>query len=92
MAHRNLPRPAAVYGIDIGKNVFHVVGLSADGTPVQKVRFRRDTLLQFFARADPARVAVACPQDTGARAQGSADPRAICQAGRQVEQKRHHRR
>ncbi len=54
MAHRNLPRPAAVYGIDIGKNVFHVVGLSADGTPVQKVRFRRDTLLQFFARADPS--------------------------------------
>lgn len=54
MAHRNLPRPAAVDGIDIGKNVFHVVGLSADGTPVQRVRFRRDTLLQFFARADPS--------------------------------------
>ncbi len=54
MAHRNLPRPAAVYGIDIGKNVFHVVGLSRDGTPVQKVLFRRDTLLQFFARADPS--------------------------------------
>ncbi len=51
MAHRNLPRTAAVYGIDIGKNLFHVVGLSCDGTPVQKVRFRRDTLLQFFARA-----------------------------------------
>ncbi|APG86901.1 transposase (plasmid) [Sinorhizobium americanum CCGM7] len=54
MAHRNLPRPAAVYGIDIGKNIFHVVGLSRDGTPVQRVRFRRDTLLQFFARADPS--------------------------------------
>ena len=54
MAHRNLPRPAAVYGIDIGKNIFHVVGLSCDGTPVQKARFRRDTLLQFFARADPS--------------------------------------
>ncbi|TWB51407.1 transposase [Bradyrhizobium sacchari] len=35
-------------GIDIGKNLFHVVGLSCDGTPVQKVRFRRDTLLQFL--------------------------------------------
>ncbi len=58
MAHRNLPRPAAVYGIDIGKNVFHVVGLSRDGTPVQKVRFRRDTLLQFFARADPSIVGI----------------------------------
>jgi transposase len=54
MAHRNLPRPAAVYGIDIGKNIFHVGGLSRDGTPVQRVRFRRDTLLQFFARADPS--------------------------------------
>lgn len=54
MADRNLPRPAAVYGIDIGKNIFHVVGLSCDGTPVQKARFRRDTLLQFFARADPS--------------------------------------
>jgi transposase len=54
MAHRNLPRPAAVYGIDSGKNIFHVVGLNGDGTPVQKVRFRRDTLLQFFARADPS--------------------------------------
>lgn len=51
MAHRHLPRPAAVYGIDIGKNVFHGVGLSADGTPVQKVRFRPDTLLQFVAGA-----------------------------------------
>ena len=38
MAHRNLPRPAAVYGIDIGKNVFHVVGLSADGTGVAPTR------------------------------------------------------
>lgn len=54
MSQRNMPRPAAVYGIDIGKNVFHVVGLGSDGVPVQKVRFRRDTLLQFFERAAPA--------------------------------------
>src|SRR4051812_477047 len=26
MPQRNVPRPAAVYGIDIGKNIFHVVG------------------------------------------------------------------
>ncbi|MGY3146173.1 transposase [Bradyrhizobium sp. USDA 3397] len=38
----------------MAKNLFHVVGLSCDGTPVQKVRFRRDTLLQFFARAQPS--------------------------------------
>ncbi|MDW9714510.1 IS110 family transposase [Sinorhizobium meliloti] len=54
MPKRNVPRLAAVYGIDIGKNIFHVVGLGSDGVPVQKVRFRRDTLLQFFARAAPA--------------------------------------
>lgn len=39
MAHRNLPRPAAVYGIDIGKNLFQVSGLSCDGAPVQNVAF-----------------------------------------------------
>lgn len=54
MPQRNVPRPAAVYGIDIGENIFHVVGLGSDGVPVQKVRFRRDTLLQFFERAAPA--------------------------------------
>lgn len=54
MPQRNMPRAAAVYGIDIGKNIFHVVGLGSDGVPIQKVRFRRDTLLQFFERAAPA--------------------------------------
>ena len=54
MPQRNVPRPAAVYGIDIGKNIFHVVALGSDGTVVQRVRFRRDTLLQFFERAAPA--------------------------------------
>jgi len=51
MVERNKPRLAAVYGIDIGKNIFHVVGLGDDGSPVQKVKFRRDTLLEFFERA-----------------------------------------
>ena len=51
---RNKPRNAAVYGVDIGKNVFHVVGLDASGQPIQKVKFRRDTLLQFFEAAAPA--------------------------------------
>jgi transposase len=54
MSTRNAPRPAAVYGVDIGKNVFHVVGLDSGGEPVQRARFRRDTLLQFFERAAPA--------------------------------------
>ena len=51
MKLRNAPRPATAFGVDIGKNLFHVVGLDAGGTPIQKATFRRDTLLQFFERA-----------------------------------------
>lgn len=51
---RNKPRDAAVYGVDIGKNVFHVVGLDGSGQPIQKAKFRRDTLLQFFQQAASA--------------------------------------
>lgn len=59
---RNKPRGAVVYGIDIGKSVFHVVGTDADGSPVQKVKFRRAVLLQFFGHADPALIGMeACP-------------------------------
>ncbi len=54
MSPRNAPRPAAVYGVDIGQNIFHVVGLDSDGKSVQRVRFRRDTLMKFFDRAAPA--------------------------------------
>lgn len=62
MTARNMPRHAAVFGIDIGKNVFHVVGLDDTGRPSQRVRFRRDTLLQFFDRAQAVIVGMeACP-------------------------------
>jgi transposase len=51
-----------VFGIDIGKNLFHVVGLDGSGTPLQKATFRRDTLLQLFARGEPVLVGMeACP-------------------------------
>ena len=52
--NRNAPRGAAVYGVDLGKNVFHVVGLDADGAVIQRVKFRRDTLLAFFEQASKA--------------------------------------
>jgi transposase len=59
---RNKPRGAAVYGIDLGKNVFHVVGTDSAGNVVQRVRCRRDTLLTFFERAERATVGMeACP-------------------------------
>lgn len=59
---RYKPRDAAVFGVDIGKNVFHLVGLDTAGAPVQRARFRRETLLQFFERAGPAIIGMeACP-------------------------------
>jgi transposase len=59
---RNTPRGATVYGIDLGKNIFHVVGTDPAGNVVQRLKFRRDTLLTFFARANPALVGMeACP-------------------------------
>ncbi|WP_246812922.1 hypothetical protein [Ensifer sp. ENS07] len=73
MPQRNMPRSAAVYRIDIGTNIFHVVGLGSDGIPVQKARFRRDTLLQFFKREhrrswgwNRAQDLSDCREDTGA--------------------------
>jgi transposase len=41
---RNKPRGAT---IDLGKNIFHVVGTDSAGNVVQRVKFRRDTLLAF---------------------------------------------
>jgi transposase len=62
MTQRNKPKPAHVFGIDIGKNIFHVVSIDATGLPVQKVRFKRETLLQFFERAEPALIGMeSCP-------------------------------
>jgi transposase len=59
---RNKPRDCAVYGIDLGKNLFHVVGTDDRGNVVQRVKFRRDTLLAYFERATPALVGMeSCP-------------------------------
>jgi hypothetical protein len=33
---RNKPRNAAVFGVDIGKNIFHVVGMDASGEIVTR--------------------------------------------------------
>jgi transposase len=58
---RNQPG-ATVYGIDLGKNVFHVVGADSTGAIIKRVRFRRQTLLTFFEHAEPALVGMeACP-------------------------------
>jgi transposase len=53
---------AAVYGIDIGKTSFHVVGLDAAGQPVIHLKFRRDRLLQYFASVPSALIGMeSCP-------------------------------
>jgi len=60
--HRNAPRAAAVFGVDLGKNLFHVVGLDERGAVVQRVKFRRDTVLALLSRASPSLVGMdACP-------------------------------
>ena len=46
---RNKPRGATVYGIDLRKNIFHVVGTDSAGNVVQRVKFRRDTLRAFLS-------------------------------------------
>ncbi|MCS0501932.1 hypothetical protein NVS83_05920 [Ancylobacter sp. GSK1Z-4-2] len=62
MTQRNKPRDAAVFGIDIGKNTFHVVGMDGTGAPIQRATFRWETLLQFFERAARTVVGMeACP-------------------------------
>jgi transposase len=59
---RNMPRDAAVYGVDLGKNVFHVVALDSSGAVIQRAKFRRNTLLAFFERARCTVVGMeACP-------------------------------
>jgi transposase len=60
-----MPKPsdlATTYGIDIGKNSFHLVALDRDGTIVQRARLSRANVLLFFATARPALVGMeACP-------------------------------
>jgi transposase len=59
---RNKPRGAAVYGVDLGKNLFHVVGVDAAGQVIQRAKFRRETVLTFVEQAEPAIVGMeACP-------------------------------
>ncbi|MCG9042126.1 IS110 family transposase [Laribacter hongkongensis] len=46
----------ALFGLDIGKQTFHVVGHDAQGRPVFKRQFTRSRLLEFFATQPAARI------------------------------------
>lgn len=53
---------AAVYGIDLGKTTFHVVGMDKAGAPVQRTKFSRKTIFKFFEEAPSALIGMeACP-------------------------------
>jgi len=53
---------AAVYGVDLSKNVFHVAGLDSAGAVVRRLKFRPNALLIFFERAGRAVVGMeTCP-------------------------------
>src|SRR4051812_48103847 len=59
---RNQPLGAVVYGVDLGKTRFDVVGCDASGRPTQRVKFSCDTLFAFFAVAPKALIGMeACP-------------------------------
>lgn len=62
MRHSAQAQHVATYGIDNGKNLFHVAGLDKAGRPQLRTKFKRDTLLQFFANVPLALIAMeACP-------------------------------
>jgi transposase len=59
---RTHPQNATVYGIDLGKTWFHVVGTDATGEVVQRCKFSRTTIFPFFANAPKALIGMeACP-------------------------------
>jgi len=51
-----------VFGIDIGKTVFHLVGLSKEGHIVVKKRFSRKQLLMHMVNVPACLIGIeACP-------------------------------
>jgi hypothetical protein len=53
MPQRNVPRRAALYGIDVGKNIFHVVGLGK--TPCQSRKLGSDATRCCNSSSEPRR-------------------------------------
>ena len=51
---QTFPADLAVIGIDIGKEVFHLVGLGRDGTIVFRRKIKRLALTDSFKKLPPA--------------------------------------
>jgi transposase len=62
MIMRNIPCGAPVYGIDLGKNTFHAVGVDNVGKSLQRVTLNRTSIFHFFANTPAALIGMeACP-------------------------------
>lgn len=59
---RTKPAGATVYGIDLGKNTFHIIGTDSSGRQIQRVTLSRKTIFTFFINAPAALIGMeACP-------------------------------
>jgi transposase len=59
---RNHSCNAAIYGIDLGKSCFHVVGTDAAGRPVSQAKLTRQSIFRYFGNAPVALIGMeACP-------------------------------
>ena len=91
---RNQPLGAVVYGIDLGKTTFHVVGIDVTGRPIQRVKLSRATIFKFFSNASQAMIGMeACPGSqwlarklAGARSHRQNRSGTVRQAVRQIQQ------
>ena len=85
-------------GIDLGKTVFHLVGLNERGEVVVRKKFSRKQLLHFTANLQVEvdwhgslrRVPLSRAGSARAGSRGAADAGAVCEAVREDEQERLH--
>ena len=53
---------ASVYGIDLGKTYFHVVGTDQAGKPIRRAKLTRSNIFEFFSNLPAATIGMeACP-------------------------------
>ena len=57
---------ATVYGNDLGKTYFHVVGTDSAGKPLGRAKLTRNNIFEFFANVPAAIIGMeACPGSRG---------------------------
>ena len=95
----NIAAIPTVVGIDIGKDVFHVVGVDADGKIAFRRKIKRLALTDTFRKLPPCVVGMeAClsrirqPHAAPVRARAADHPRDLCEALREGAKERLQRR